>query len=56
MSVTKRFKHAPEPVPTLTGKAAKQFLKQIEQPPTEKQKQIWKEADEVYRKIKRRTN
>jgi hypothetical protein len=50
----KVFKHAPEPIPVLTGKAAREFEKQIRKPPTEKQKQLMKEADEAYRLIKRK--
>ena len=44
----------PQPIPTLKGKAAKEFLKKIKEPPTEKQKAIWAEADRVYASIKRK--
>ena len=46
----------PEPIPTLKGKAAKEFLKKIKEPPTETQKAIWAEADRVYATIKQRKN
>jgi hypothetical protein len=44
----------PEPTPTLKGKDAKAFLKQIKEPPTEKQKAIFVEADRVYDAIQRK--
>jgi hypothetical protein len=43
----------PEPIPTIKGKTAKEFLKKIKEPPTEEQKAIWAEADKVYSQIKR---
>jgi len=50
----KEYKYAPEPTPTLKGKAAKEFLKRIEQCPTEKQKKALAEAERVYKEIKPR--
>jgi hypothetical protein len=42
----------PEPVPTLRGRHAREFAKQIEQPPSAQTIQIFEEAKEVSRKIK----
>jgi hypothetical protein len=38
----------------LKGKSGKQFLKRIEEGPTEKQKAILKEAEKIYSQIKRK--
>ena len=39
---------------TLKGKAAKEFLKKVEQGPTERQKQVFVEADRVFEAVKPR--
>ena len=48
------FKYGPESTPAIKGKAAKEFLKRIEQGPTEKQKAILAEAKKVYSEIKKK--
>lgn len=42
----------PEPAPTLKGKCAKEFVKQMERPPSVETIRIFKEAERVSRKIK----
>jgi hypothetical protein len=44
----------PNPIPELEGKAARVFEKKIREPPTPAQKQILKEAIQVYTQMKRR--
>jgi hypothetical protein len=46
----------PPHIPTIKGKAAKEFLKKINEPPSDEQKAIWAEADRVYHSIKRRNS
>lgn len=41
----------PEPAPTLKGKCAKEFVKQMEQPPSAETIRIFKEAEQVSKKI-----
>jgi len=43
----------PEPVPTLKGKSAKEFVKQIEQPPSTKTIEIFREAERVFNEIRK---
>lgn len=54
MSDKSKFPNGPEPIPILTGKAAKEFLKRVQQGPTEKQKQFMKEAEKAYWEIKQK--
>jgi hypothetical protein len=41
-------------LPVITGKGAEDFRRKLNEPFTEDQKEIWREADEVSRKIKSR--
>jgi hypothetical protein len=50
----KKFKYGPLPIPVITGEAARKFLEEDAKPLTEKQKELLKEADRVYRTIKRK--
>jgi hypothetical protein len=43
----------PEPVPVLNGKCAKEFVKQVEAPLNPEKLKIFKEADEIYKAIKK---
>lgn len=43
----------PEPAPVLTGKCAREFVKKIEASPTQKNMEIFQEAEKVYRAIKK---
>ena len=43
----------PEPVPTLKGKSAKEFVKQISQPPSDKTIEIFREAERVFAEIRK---
>ena len=43
----------PEPVPTLKGKSAKEFVKLLEKPLSAKTIEIFKEAERVFKEIKR---
>jgi hypothetical protein len=42
----------PEPAPVLTGKCAKEFVKRVEVPPTQKNIDIFKEAEKTHKAIK----
>jgi len=42
----------PEPLPTLKGKCAKEFVKQVERPLSPEEIEIFKEADKVFKAIK----
>lgn len=42
-----------EPVPTLKGKSAKEFVKLLEKPASAKTVAIFKEAERVFNEIKR---
>lgn len=42
----------PEPLPTLKGKCAKEFMKQVEKPLSPENIEIFKEADKVFKAIK----
>jgi hypothetical protein len=52
----RKFKHAPKPIPTLTPKQWKAIEEEMNKPPTEKQRALWRRADEIYQKIKREPN
>jgi hypothetical protein len=43
----------PEPAPVLTGKCAKEFVKKVEMPLTQKNIEVFKEAEKVYKAIKK---
>jgi hypothetical protein len=42
----------PEPAPVLTGKCAREFVKKVEAPPTQKNVEIFQEAERVYKAIR----
>jgi hypothetical protein len=42
----------PEPAPVLTGKCAKEFVKRVEAPPTQKSIDIFKEAEKIRKAIR----
>ncbi len=42
----------PEPVPVINGRHASEFIEKVEAPPTSKQREIFREAEEVFRSIK----
>jgi hypothetical protein len=43
----------PEPVPALKGRCAEEFVRQIEKPPSGETVRIFKEAEQVSRRLKR---
>ena len=48
----KKFKYAPKPIPPLTEEQWKVLEKSMNRPMTEKEKEMWRRAEEVYRSIK----
>ena len=48
----RKFKYAPKGIPPLTPKQWEALEKEMDKPPTEKQKKIFKRAQEVYEAIK----
>jgi hypothetical protein len=52
--VKERFKVRPESAPVLKGECARLFSRRLELPLTQKQLQIYVEADKVYNAIKPR--
>ena len=46
------IKMLPEPVPTLEGKEAKRFIREIQKPPSKKDLATFAKAEKVYRNIK----
>lgn len=42
----------PEPLPVLKGKCAKEFMKQVAKPPTNKDVRTFQKAEEVFKGIK----
>jgi hypothetical protein len=42
----------PEPAPVLRGKCAKEFVKRVEAPPTQKNIDIFKEAEKIGKAIR----
>lgn len=51
-----KFKYAPKGIPTIemTKEEFEEWERKINAPPTEAEKRLAQEADEIYRKIKRR--
>lgn len=50
----RKFKYAPKGIPVIkmSKKEFEEWERKIKAPPTEKQKAIWREAEEVFNKIK----
>ena len=42
----------PKPLPVLKGKCAREFMKQVAKPPTQKDVETFQKAEEVFRNIK----
>jgi hypothetical protein len=49
-----KFKYAPKPIPPLTPKQWKALAEEMSKPPTEKQKALFRRAEEVFKAIKQR--
>lgn len=52
----RKFKYAPESIPPLTSEQWKALEKELDKPPTEKQKETFKRAQEVYDAIQKCSN
>ena len=51
----KKFKYAPEGIPPLTLEQWKHLEEELDKPMTEKEKETWRRATEVFKKIKKFT-
>lgn len=49
----RKFKYAPKGIPPLTEEQWKELEKEMDNPLTEKQKEIWRRAEEIYRHSRR---